>query len=137
MKSKYVLSYSQDLVGEPIIYTLIKEYGIKLNILRAEVTPGQEGRLLLEFEASDEAIVEAISYLGARGIECVLAAKAIDWEEESCIDCGSCVGVCYPGALALDPGSAKLGLNRDACVGCGLCVKACPLGLFALAYERV
>jgi ferredoxin len=135
MKEKYVLSYSQDAVGDPIIYSLIKRFDVMVNILRAEVTPGQEGRLLLELDGDEKSIGEAVAYLESREVTCLPASRAILWKEDGCVDCGACTGVCFSGALELDQASARLELKRERCIGCGLCVKACPFGLFSLAFE--
>jgi L-aspartate semialdehyde sulfurtransferase ferredoxin len=136
MKEKYYLSYSQQAVGEPLVYTIIKRFDVKVNILRAEVTPGQEGRLLLELEGSEEAIGQAMIYLDGQEVTCLPSSRAILWRQDDCVDCGACTGVCFSGALALDPPSAKLELKRELCIGCGLCVKACPFGLFSLAFDE-
>ncbi len=135
MKEKYVLSYSQEAVGDPIIYALIKKYDVMVNILRAEVTPGQEGRLLLELDGGEGRIAEAVAYLESRDVTCLPASRAILWKEDGCVDCGACTGVCFSGALELERESARLELKRELCIGCGLCVKACPFGLFSLAFE--
>jgi ferredoxin len=136
MKEKYVLSYSQDAVGEPIIYTLIKRFDVKVNILRAEVTPGQEGRLLLEFEGEPQALSDAIAFLNGQAVTCLPASRDIVWDESGCVDCGACTGVCFSGALSLDPATARLTLKSEQCIGCGLCVKACPFKLLSLAFAQ-
>lgn len=135
MKEKYFLSYSQAAVGEPLIYTIIKRFDVKVNILRAEVTPGQEGRLLLELEGGEAAIGQAMAYLGGQDVSCVPSSRAILWRQDDCVDCGACTGVCFSGALTLDPATARLDIKRDACIGCGLCVKACPFKLLSLGFD--
>lgn len=136
MREKYFLSYSQAAVGEPLIYTIIKRFEVKVNILRAEVTPGQEGRLLLELEGEEEALAKAMAYLESREVTCLPSARALLWRQDDCVDCGACTGVCFSGALSLDPLSARLELKRELCIGCGLCVKACPFRLFSLAFDE-
>lgn len=136
MKEKYFLSYSQAAVGEPLVYTMIKRFDVKVNILRAEVTPGQEGRLLLELEGTEEALGGAMAYLESQEVTCLPSTRAILWRQEECVDCGACTGVCFSGALTLDPASARLDLKRELCIGCGLCVKACPFRLFSLAFDE-
>jgi ferredoxin len=135
MKSKYVLGYSADTVSEPILWKLVKEYDIRVNILRAEISPGQEGNLLVEFDVVDERnLKSAIAWIESIGVSCVSVAKRLSWDEASCVDCGSCAGVCFSGAIAMDRDSWKLEVDRDKCVACGLCVKACPFGCFELEF---
>ena len=50
MREKYILEYSSAVAGEPVIYTLVKRFDIKINILRAEISSGQEGSMLVELE---------------------------------------------------------------------------------------
>jgi len=50
MAGKYVLGYSADTVSEPILWKLTKDFDIRVNILRAEISPGQEGNLLVELD---------------------------------------------------------------------------------------
>lgn len=135
MKGKYVLSYSAETASEPILWKLVKEYDIRVNILRAEISPDQEGSMLVEFDVDDESKMQrAIEWIESIGVACVSVAKRLSWDEESCVDCGSCAGVCFSGAIALDRVTWKLEVDRDKCTACGLCVKACPFSCFRLDF---
>lgn len=135
MKQKYVLSYSADNAGEPILWKLGKEYDLRVNILRAEISPGQEGSMLVEFDMDDERKLRgALDWIESIGVGCAPVAKRLSWEEAKCVDCGACSGVCFSGALAMDRSDWKLAVDRDKCTACGLCVKACPFGCFALDF---
>jgi len=135
MKSKYVLSYAADTVSEPILWKLVKDYDLSVNILRASISPGQEGNLLVEFDVVDEVkFAHALAWIDSIGVTCVSVAKRLSWEEAKCIDCGGCSGVCYSGAITLDRSTWKLVVDPDRCVACGACVKACPFACFALDF---
>jgi len=135
MKGKYVLDYNADNSSEPILWKLVKEYDIRVNILRAGISPGQEGNMLVEFDVDDERNMKnAVAWLESIGVGCAPVAKRLSWREEVCVDCGACSGVCFSGALSLDRASWKLLVERDKCTACGLCVKACPFGCFALDF---
>lgn len=43
-----------------------------------------------------------------------------------CHRCGSCVGICPTGVLAVDAGEYPAVKNLSACTDCDLCVKVCP-----------
>jgi coenzyme F420 hydrogenase subunit beta len=47
-------------------------------------------------------------------------------EEDLCHRCGSCVGICPTGVLALDADEYPRVQNLAACTDCDLCVKVCP-----------
>lgn len=135
MKSKYVLGYSADTVSEPILWKLVKEYDIRVNILRAEISPGQEGNLLVEFDVAEERnLRSAIAWIESIGVSCVSVAKRLTWDEAACTDCGACAGVCFSGAIDIDRDTWKLVVDRDKCTACGLCVKACPFGCYRLDF---
>lgn len=135
MKGKYVLGYATDTVSEPILWKLVKEFDLKVNILRAEISPGQEGNLLVEFDVEDERKLDgAIAWIESIGVSCVSVAKRLSWNEDRCVDCGACSGVCFSGAIVMDREVWKLTVDRDKCVACGLCVKACPFSCFRLDF---
>ncbi len=46
-------------------------------------------------------------------------------DKTRCVGCGMCVGDCFPGALELSEGTARLA-SPDACIGCGHCLAICP-----------
>lgn len=136
MKSgKFVLEYNSDTVSEPILWRLVRDYDIRVNILRATISPGQEGSLLVELTAEmDEKLQQALSWLESIGITWVNVAKRLTWDEDRCVDCGACSGVCFSGAITLDREEWKIIVDRDKCVACGGCVKACPFGCFSLDF---
>ncbi|GAB1432112.1 NIL domain-containing protein [Spirochaetota bacterium] len=135
MKRNYVLSYKAENTNEPVIWRLIKDFDLQVNILRAKVSPGQEGSLLVEIDAPEVVTMDrALCWLEQHGIKCTGVAKRIFWEEKLCVDCGACTGVCFPAALAMDKTDWKLVMDLDRCTACGLCVKACPFGCFRLDF---
>lgn len=134
MKAKYVLEYSSAVVGEPVVYILIKDFGLKVNILRAEIGSGNRGEMLVMIEGAEADIGRGIAYLEGRQVSLLPLSAALGWKEDACVDCGACTGVCFSGALALDPATARLKLDRELCVACGLCVKACPFSCLSLKF---
>ncbi len=134
MKHRYILEYSSSMVDEPIIYTLIKDFDVKVNILRAEVSPGHEGSMLVELEGEAEDISRGMDYLSGRDIRLMTIAQSLSFREELCVDCGACTGVCFSGCLTMDAAKWELAVDREKCIACGLCVKACPFGLFSLKF---
>lgn len=135
MIRKYVLDYSAETTSEPLLWHIVKTWDIKINILRAEISAGQEGNLLVEMEQEDEEVLEkAVVWLESRGVSCVSVSKRLSWDEEACIDCGSCTGVCFSGALSMDRVSWELVVDSERCTACGLCVPSCPMACFSLDF---
>jgi L-aspartate semialdehyde sulfurtransferase ferredoxin len=127
-KRRVVLTFPPDRIERPVIYRLVKDYDLVLNILRAQVNP-EEGKMVLELEGPSDKIKEGLKYLRNQKISVDLLVKDIKLNTEECISCGACVAVCSSGALSLDIETAKLNFNRDKCILCGCCVVACPLSL--------
>jgi ferredoxin len=134
MKVKYILEYSSAVVEEPVIYTLIRRFDIKVNILRAEISPGQEGSMLVELEGEDAKLEEGRKYLASLEVRLLPLSGSLSVREEDCVHCGSCTGVCFSGCLTMSQPEWKLAVDREKCIACGLCVKACPFGLIGLKF---
>ena len=42
---KLVFIFPENIVEEPVTYHLIADYGVRVNILRASINPGKQGRM--------------------------------------------------------------------------------------------
>lgn len=109
---------------KPVVYHLVKDYDIVPNILRAQIQPGQEGRMLLEVNGRKEQLARGIEFLETQGLTVREAASDIRLDEAECVVCGLCTAVCRSGALTL--GGDTLVFDKDKCVYCEACVQACP-----------
>ncbi len=127
IKKKLVLSFPEKIVTKPITYKLVKEYNLEFNILRAEITPNMEGKMLIELKGNKNQIDEAIKYLTHTGVTVQEAAKDIIIDKNLCVDCGACTSICITQALTLDKKSYKLNFNKEKCILCELCLDCCPV----------
>lgn len=134
MKERFILRFPPECSERPITYYLIKDYDVKVNILRAEITPGKEGRLLIEVEAEEENLRNGLQYLKDELVSVYPLSHEISIDREECVHCGLCTAVCFSGALEMDRESWELVFNPDKCVACELCIKACPLRLINLHF---
>jgi ABC-type methionine transport system ATPase subunit len=62
------LNYPADRVEDPIIYKLIKDFGLVLNILRASVEPCTGSYVFVELSGEREALERALAFLHESGI---------------------------------------------------------------------
>jgi L-aspartate semialdehyde sulfurtransferase ferredoxin len=127
VRRKLVLSFPENIVTSPITYKLVKEFNLEFNILRAEITPDMEGKMLIELRGDKILIDDAIKYLTDTGVSVQEAAKDIIISKNKCIDCGVCTSICITQALTLDSSSFKLKFNKDKCILCELCLDCCPV----------
>lgn len=127
IKRKLVLSFPENIVTKPITYKLVKEFDLEFNILRAEITPNMEGKMLIELRGDKAQIDQSIEYLTDTGVSVQEAAKDIIIDRNQCVDCGICTSLCITEALTLDHKSFKLKFNKDKCILCELCLDCCPV----------
>jgi ferredoxin len=126
VRHKVVLHFPHEQVDKPIVSRLVRDYGLDFNILKASITPREEGLLVLEL-AGDEADYErGMLYLRECGVSVQPLSQDIRRNEERCTHCGACLAVCPTSALELDPATMRVEFDEDECVACELCVKACP-----------
>jgi len=126
VKKKLALTYPRHLVSEPIIYRLVKDYDLVVNIIKAKITPYEEGRLDLEISGSKEAINKGIDYLNKVGVGVESLIQEIKWNPERCNHCTVCVPLCPVNAFDVDRKERIVSFNDDKCIACGVCVQACP-----------
>lgn len=126
VSKRIVLRFPHRLVDQPIVYNLVKKFDLQFNILKAYVTPREEGLLVLELKGDDEAYDRGVEYLRDLGVSVQPLSQDIIRNISRCTHCGACVVVCPTRALVLDPASRKVLFYDTECIGCELCIKACP-----------
>jgi len=113
-------------VDQPIVCSLVLDYGLQFNILKAQVTPEEEGLMVMELWGEEESYQEGVDYLVRIGLKIQPLSHDIRRDEEKCTHCGACVALCPSGALVVDPETRRIDFHHEKCIACELCVKACP-----------
>jgi len=62
------LTFPQELIKEPVIFTMAKKFDVMPNIRRAKVSDSV-GEVVLELEGSEKKLEEGITYLKERGVK--------------------------------------------------------------------
>lgn len=124
---KIVLHFPSRLVDQPIIYRLVKDYDLQFNILKASVTPKEEGLLIMELTGDEGSYDAGIRFLSEAGVEIQSLTQDIARVESRCTHCGACVTICPAGAFVVDPRSRRIDFVDAKCIACELCIKACPV----------
>lgn len=127
MKKRVTLTFPKKAVHMPVTYRLAKDFNVAANIIRAQVAPNQVGTLVLELSGDIDQLEAAIEWLEFQNIGVSQASREIVIDEEKCVDCGLCTGVCPTEALTLDPDSFRLKFARSRCVVCEQCIPTCPV----------
>ena len=123
---RIVLRFPPNAVGQPVVSHLVRDFGLTFNIIKASISPGQEGVLVLELSGERKNYDKGIKYLAEAGVEIQSLSQDIVRDEAKCTHCGACVTICPALAFRLEPRTRKVLFDQDKCVVCGLCVKACP-----------
>lgn len=124
---RIVLLFPHRLVDQPIVYKLVKDYNLEFNILKAYVTPDEEGHLVLELTGEERDYNKGVKYLKGLGVKVQPLSQDIVWNKDKCTHCGACVVICPTDALTVDPQTRKVYFHEDKCIACLLCIPACPL----------
>jgi ferredoxin len=127
MKKRVTLTFPRKTIQTPVTYRLAKDFNVAANIIRAQVAPNQVGTLVLELSGDIDELESAVEWMRSQGISVSLASREIMIDEESCVDCGLCTGVCPTEALTLDPQTFRLKFLRSRCVVCEQCIPTCPV----------
>ena len=126
ISKRIVLHFPHRMVDQPIVYKLVKDYDLQFNILKAYVTPQEEGLMVLELTGEDENFNKGIEYLQSCGVRIQPLSQDVIRNESKCTDCGVCVPICPTAAFVVDSLTRKVHFYDNKCIACELCVKICP-----------
>ena len=126
VSKRIVLHFPKRLVERPIVSRLVRDFDLDFNILKALVTPEEEGLLVLELSGEQEEYDKGIRYLTETGVKIQSLSQDVLRNEARCTHCGACITICPSGAFELDPVTKQVDFYDEKCVACGLCIKACP-----------
>jgi len=128
--TKRVLFYFPQCETEkPIVYHLVKDYDLLVNIFRAKVTPEEYGYLVLDLTGAAENIHQAMDYVKSFGVTVDEARTGVRWDEKKCVQCGNCLPHCPTNALHIrDKATREIAFDAGKCVECLNCIQNCPFG---------
>lgn len=126
VSKRIVLHFPRRLVDQPIVCQLVKEYNLDFNILKASITPDDEGLMVLELRGKQADFDKGISYLTKTGLNIQPLSQNVLRNEERCTHCGACVAICPADAFELDPITRIVNFRDEKCLVCGICLTACP-----------
>ena len=127
ISKRIVLTYPHELVDKPIISNLVHQFNLDFIILKAQVTPREEGLLVLELKGKRTEYEMGVRYLKKAGVTIQPLSQDIKRNESRCTDCGVCVPICPVKALVVDPATRRVDFNDTLCIACEICIKACPV----------
>ncbi len=123
-EDRIVLHIPADLVPGPLVYRLVKDYDLVVNILKAQVVENDEGLMVLGLQGPGAAIKAGRKYLTTLGVRVQDLKRDVKLSEKRCVHCGACVGQCPTGALHVTD-EFEVKLDSAKCIACGHCAIAC------------
>ncbi len=134
ISKRIVLHFPRRLVEQPIICRLAQDFNLEFNILKASVTPKEEGLLVLELSGEQKDYDRGIQYLTETGVRIQSLSQDVIRDEERCTHCGACITICPAGAFSIEPSTRLVDFCDTKCIVCGLCIRACPLRAMELKF---
>lgn len=127
MKKRVTLIFPKRSVYMPVTYRLAKDFNVATNIIRAQIAPNQVGTAVVELSGDIDQLDAAMDWMRSQDISISLASREIVIDEDTCVHCGLCTGVCPTEALSLEPQTFRLNFTRSRCVVCEQCIPTCPV----------
>ena len=121
---KFLLNFSPSIVNQPIIFRLVKDFELMLNILRAGIDE-RGGYTVMEIDGKPSQIKKGVGYLESSGVEVKELNEYVSKDEEKCTSCGACISICPAEAFEMVKGTYKVEFYKDRCIACGLCIDVC------------
>jgi hypothetical protein len=89
----YILRFPKDIVDQPIICQLVKQFDVEFNILKATILPQHEGVMILELRGHKDNIKKGLGYLKSLDVKSESVATSIHRDDERCFQCGACTAL--------------------------------------------
>ncbi|HHV34910.1 MAG TPA: 4Fe-4S binding protein [Syntrophomonadaceae bacterium] len=122
--NKFVLRFTSALVEQPIIYRLVRDFDLVVNILKADINPHKEGYVVLELSGDSDNYNRGLKYLKGVGVDMAPLSGTIFWNKDRCLQCGACTSFCPAGALYMTP-DMEVHFDDTKCIICESCLDVC------------
>ena len=132
---KLMLYFPKCECEKPIIYHLVKDHNLVVNVYRAKVTPEEEGYLVLDVSGTQEDIEKGIAFVKTFDVTVNFTGKGVLRDDDRCTHCGQCVPHCPTGALHIaDRATREVLYNEADCIECMACIRICPYAAYTSAF---
>jgi len=126
---KFFLFFPKSETEKPIVYHLVKDYDLVINIFRAKITPEEEGFLVLDITGEEPNIERGLDFVRTFNVTINQKNKGLFHDLDKCTHCGNCLSHCPTKALHVsDAATRKVVFDETLCIECLACVKNCPYG---------
>lgn len=116
MKQLLTLVLPAENYAKPIIYHLIKEYNIKITILKAEIIPKKQGYLLIEAEGAEASLQNALQFLAQEQIKTIPDDKQTPVYKIAGAPCNTCAAACFSDAIVVNKQTLQQESRKETCI---------------------
>lgn len=127
MEKKVRIDFDESNVLESVTYTLVSEFDLKPNVLRADIAGDGRGFMLLSIVGEKENLLSGLRHLREQGFGVRELSGHIFHDYDRCWSCGACVSLCPTRSIFFDRETQEVRLNTDTCIACGSCINACSV----------
>ena len=132
---KLMLFFPRCECEKPIIYYLVKDHNLIVNVYRAKVTPEEEGYLVLDVTGTEGDIEAGMEFVKTFNVTISYTGKGVTWNADECTHCCHCITHCPTGALHIaDEATREMAYAESKCIECLACIPVCPFGVCASAF---
>ncbi len=123
---KFLFWFPKSETEKPIVYHLVKDHNLIINIFRAKVTPEEEGYLVLDVTGKEEDIQRGLDYVKTFNVSINDGGRGLQWDSNRCTHCGNCITHCPTEALHIpDRKTMEVAFKEEVCIECLSCVENC------------
>ena len=130
------LRFPKDIVDQPVIVNLVRDYDLSFSILKATIYPRKEGLMVLELSGQRKNFQKGVRYLKGLGIKVEDIGQDIKRDDIRCFQCGACTAVCPTGALHVERPGMEVVFDKDRCSACELCVSVCMAQAMSVRFDK-
>ena len=135
VRKKLMLFFPRCECEKPIIYHLVKDHNLIVNVYRAKVTPEEEGYLVLDVTGTEDDIEAGMDFVKTFNVTINYTGKGVTWDDNECTHCGYCITYCPTGALHIaDEATREVAYDESKCIECLACTRVCPFSVCASAF---
>ncbi|MHC4118664.1 MAG: 4Fe-4S dicluster domain-containing protein [Planctomycetota bacterium] len=135
LTKKLMLFFPKCECEKPIIYHLVKDHNLIVNVYRAKVTPEEEGYLVLDVTGTQADIDAAMDFVRTFDVTINYTGKGVTWDADECTHCGHCITHCPTEALNItDRVTREVAYDEAKCIECLACVRVCPFSVCVSAF---
>ena len=127
MDHKYRIDFNESNVLDSVTYTLVSEFNLRPNVLKAVIDGDGSGYMLVSIMGDEKIVKNGMARISEIGFSVKELTGHIYHDRERCWSCGACVSLCHTKSLYHDPETMEVHLDTKTCIACGSCINGCSV----------